>query len=300
MERVRTPSISEWQELSCNTFVPVRCRTDDPSEFSASLRSVRLDKRIDLSEITSSSLRVERRADEARAYRGDEILFMIQLESRSAVSQAGRTAYLMPGSAVLYDPRTPYVLDFADTAQALLVFSVSRRALGVADHRIGHMTARPIHRSTPGLSSLVGLARGAFNEESPPGGLASTFEHLIFLSAGYAEGTAYRSEIGRIREEAMRFIRANLSDESLSVAHVAAALHVSQRRLYSAFEHFRESPAKRMREERIGQARRLLRETSMSVAEVGAACGYRDPSVFSRAFSRHEGCPPRAYRVPVS
>lgn len=45
------------------------------------------------------------------------------------------------------------------------------------------------------------------------------------------------------------------------------------------------------------EASRLLAYTRMSVAEVGYTLGFNDPAYFSRAFRRHTGQPPSAYRA---
>jgi AraC family transcriptional regulator, transcriptional activator of pobA len=47
------------------------------------------------------------------------------------------------------------------------------------------------------------------------------------------------------------------------------------------------------------EARRLLAYTPMSVAEVGYRLGFTDPAYFSRAFRRHVGQPPTAWRAGI-
>jgi AraC-like DNA-binding protein len=44
------------------------------------------------------------------------------------------------------------------------------------------------------------------------------------------------------------------------------------------------------------EAARLLRFTSLTVGEVAFRAGYQDQLYFSRAFKRHYGEPPVAYR----
>ena len=44
------------------------------------------------------------------------------------------------------------------------------------------------------------------------------------------------------------------------------------------------------------EAARLLRFTHLSVGEVAFRAGFEDPLYFSRAFKRHHGEPPLAYR----
>ena len=45
------------------------------------------------------------------------------------------------------------------------------------------------------------------------------------------------------------------------------------------------------------EAARLLRFTDLTVGEVAHRAGFTDPLYFSRAFKRHAGEPPMAYRA---
>ncbi len=47
------------------------------------------------------------------------------------------------------------------------------------------------------------------------------------------------------------------------------------------------------------EAARLLRFTDLTVQEIGHRTGFRDPLYFSRAFKRHQGESPLAYRARV-
>ena len=44
------------------------------------------------------------------------------------------------------------------------------------------------------------------------------------------------------------------------------------------------------------EAARLLRFTDRTVGEIAFQAGFRDPLYFSRAFKRHDGRSPQAYR----
>jgi len=45
------------------------------------------------------------------------------------------------------------------------------------------------------------------------------------------------------------------------------------------------------------EAARLLRFTDLTIGEVAHRAGFADPLYFSRAFKRHAGEPPMAYRA---
>jgi two-component system response regulator YesN len=46
----------------------------------------------------------------------------------------------------------------------------------------------------------------------------------------------------------------------------------------------------------MARAAQLLRQDSMPVNRVARAVGYRQPAQFAKAFRRHHGAPPSAFR----
>ncbi|WP_264777901.1 helix-turn-helix domain-containing protein [Deinococcus aetherius] len=81
------------------------------------------------------------------------------------------------------------------------------------------------------------------------------------------------------------------------VAHYAASLNVSARRLSRATNAALGRSAKGLIQDRvILEARRLLSFTDLSVKEVTARVGFADPFSFSRAFKAAVGVPPQDFR----
>lgn len=80
-------------------------------------------------------------------------------------------------------------------------------------------------------------------------------------------------------------------------AHYAEALGVPPAALSRALTAATGRPTKHLVTDRVmAEAARLLRFTDLTVGEVAHAVGYRDPLYFSRAFARHRGIAPQAYR----
>ena len=61
-----------------------------------------------------------------------------------------------------------------------------------------------------------------------------------------------------------------------------------------------EAPSDMIDQRVMLEARRALLHTNLSVAEVGYALGFADPGYFSRFFTRHAACSPRAFRQASS
>jgi AraC family transcriptional regulator, transcriptional activator of pobA len=83
-------------------------------------------------------------------------------------------------------------------------------------------------------------------------------------------------------------------------AHYAGALGVPAAALSRALSHVTGRTTKELVTDRVMlEAARLLRFTDLTVQEVGHRTGFRDPLYFSRAFKRHQGESPQAYRARV-
>jgi AraC family transcriptional regulator of adaptative response / methylphosphotriester-DNA alkyltransferase methyltransferase len=117
---------------------------------------------------------------------------------------------------------------------------------------------------------------------------------------GWVAFTAKRqSTIERRRqlfEEAGEIIEREYA-ESLSLDDVARRVASSRRQLQRAFLEAGETSFRaHLRRVRMARARELLRGGALPVSRVAASVGYRQPAQFAKAFRRHHGAPPSAYR----
>jgi LacI family transcriptional regulator len=95
---------------------------------------------------------------------------------------------------------------------------------------------------------------------------------------------------------AMRFIREHAC-EGITVADVLRVVPLSRRKLEQRFlKLVRRTPYAEISRIRMERAGRLLRETSLPLAEIARRAGFTDPLYLSRAFKKHVGVSPRAYR----
>jgi AraC family transcriptional regulator, transcriptional activator of pobA len=80
--------------------------------------------------------------------------------------------------------------------------------------------------------------------------------------------------------------------------HYAHALRVPPAALARALSHVTGRATKELITDRVMlEAARLLRFTDLSVGEIAFHAGFRDQLYFSRAFKRHHGEAPMAYRA---
>lgn len=109
-----------------------------------------------------------------------------------------------------------------------------------------------------------------------------------------------RQQRSVIRRDAMRYIMSHLDDAELSIASVASALGVGQRRLQRAFIEAGETPSQFILAQRLDWAARELSRaqggTRSSILDVAFSVGFNDASHFSRSFARRYGVSPRSYK----
>jgi AraC family transcriptional regulator of adaptative response / methylphosphotriester-DNA alkyltransferase methyltransferase len=103
-----------------------------------------------------------------------------------------------------------------------------------------------------------------------------------------------RSELYR---DAITVIERRYSEEDLSLHAVARTIATSRRQLQRAFAETGGTSFRReLQRVRMLRAAELLREGSLSVQAVAGAVGYRQAAQFAKAFRRHYGAPPSAFR----
>lgn len=101
----------------------------------------------------------------------------------------------------------------------------------------------------------------------------------------------------RLLAPALERISSDFAENGVTVAELAALCGISEvyfRKLF--LSKFGVSPKEHMISLRMGYAKQLLESADLSVSEVAQACGYAEPSHFSREFSKRTGCSPADYR----
>ena len=101
----------------------------------------------------------------------------------------------------------------------------------------------------------------------------------------------------RLLERMKQFIHENFSDSELCLGMLAEKLSLTESYV-SAF--FKQNSGKNIthyiEKVRMQKAKELLLDEGMSTAEISVAVGYNNPNTFYKAFKRHFGINPKAYR----
>lgn len=178
-----------------------------------------------------------------------------------------------------------------------------------------HLNRTPLLKALPNVIHLGADTAGAFARltaqltqevaEFGPGSaymIARLLELLLGEALRHAvlRQTDTQNWLGAINDpvvwSALEAIHAN-PGAPWTVARIAEASSISSSRLSARFRiAMGESPMSYTTKWRMTTASQLLDTTAMSVEQVGLAVGYANQPAFTRAFGRHHGMAPRAWR----
>ncbi|MYV97086.1 helix-turn-helix domain-containing protein [Streptomyces sp. SID3343] len=250
-----------------------------------------------LAELVTPQGECFRDARSARAT--DSELWQIEVVTRGRVraEQGGSTAVLGPTDLVLIDPVRP--VRFASSESTHVTMLVPRHLLRLGADDAARLAGVRI-RGDRGPGALVSsLARDmarsldGFRPHEADRSAAAVIELIaVMLSARLGDARPVADEI--LRTRIIGFIEARLSDRDLTPAKVAAAHHVSVRRLHKLFQDQPLTVAALIRRRRLERCRADLARTDATVAAVAAGWGFADPAHFSRLFKATYGHRPGA------
>jgi two-component system, response regulator YesN len=181
-----------------------------------------------------------------------------------------------------HHPELPVVIVTAYGSEAVCA-AVFR--LGAADY-----IAKPVD---PALLLGVSARIAAAGSRAPSGG---TGRPLPRLARPVSPPTRDEQRIG----EAVRFIQGHYADR-IALAEVARSCRMGRFSLSHAFHLVMHVTFRTyLQRLRVTRATELLGQTSHSITEIADMVGFGDLSRFNKAFKKHLGLPPTAYRKRVT
>ncbi|MFE6489563.1 helix-turn-helix domain-containing protein, partial [Streptomyces sp. NPDC057757] len=202
-----------------------------------------------------------------------------------------------PMDRVLIDPVRP--VRFASSATTHVTMLMPRHLLRLGADDAARLVGVGIRGDRgPGalVSSLVrDMARtvDGFRAHEADRSAAAVIE-LIAVTLASRLGDVRPVEDDVLRTRVIGFIEARLSDRDLTPAKVAAAHHMSVRRLHKLFQDQPLTVAALIRRRRLERCYADLTRRNTTVAAVAASWGFADPAHFSRLFKATYGHSPGA------
>lgn len=237
-------------------------------------------------------------ADFVMEWRSHPFLKLVYaLAGEGEVQFAGSSIPFTPGDLILVPSGTKNrVVDRPGRPASLYVLCLAPAALTFDDRLATELQTRPYAvRDTPQATVQSAFRRLIYQERRPqPDSLAMLIEALRLIRL-VAHPTPADSDTAAMSRY-VRYLDEHFY-EATTLDAAADRLGVSRR----AFtKRFRELTGKTwldyVRGRAIEHAMALLREDEASIASIAFECGFDDLSSFYRAFKRHAGAPPAAWR----
>ena len=119
--------LAVWQDIVCDTFVGLDCRSDMRDGFWGSVSQTMIGQ-VSCTRVNSCAQRVLRTPSRIARASDDYVLVALGTSGVNGVFQDGREAVMSAGQFVIYDTTRPYELRFDDSFSQT-IFQIPRKLL---------------------------------------------------------------------------------------------------------------------------------------------------------------------------
>jgi AraC-like DNA-binding protein len=297
-----TRRLRYWNDLASEALGPLVVDTRDRDHFEAKLARLALGS-YELCSAWSRPAIVRNRGTHHDG-NGDMLNLELQYRGVSRTEQCGRIADLSPGDFVMVDPNRPYVTQFVQPIEALIL----RVPRAMVTARIGDpepLLGVRISGATGCGSMLADFLANAWSKRETlciehANAMDEILSSLIDLAYRVPQAPDSGSHTATTKRlaRAKKFIDEQICDPDFTASDVGAFLGLSQRSVQLLFMSSGETLTNYILGRRLEiAAERLNREDdNCRVSEVAFSVGFSDLAYFSRVFRRQFGCSPRQYR----
>lgn len=294
-----------WQDIVCDVFVGLDCRSDLQDAFWGSVSQSRIGP-VALTQVDSTAQRVFRTPSRIARASEDFVLMALGNSGVNGVFQDGREAVVSAGQFVIYDTTRPYELRFDDSFSQT-IFQMPRKLL---QQRIGSfdtLTAttfasdRPLERLI--YDFLLGVSK-TIEHVDPVTANRLLDQALDLVAMAFAARMHQCSPDQSFHRSALlyrfkNYILTHLRDPELSMPRAAAAVGISPRYASDLMAAEQTSFRSYVQMQRLEHCKRDLSDPAQAarqISDVAFAWGFNDLAHFSRIFKQRFGVSPREWR----
>ncbi len=297
--------LAVWQDIVCDTFVGLDCRSDMNDAFWGSVTQSAIGP-VSCTRVDSCAQRVLRTPSRISRASEDFVLVTLGTSGVNGVFQDGREAIVSAGQFVIYDTTRPYELRFDDSFSQT-IFQMPRKLL---QQRIGSfdgLTAstfasdRPLERLV--YDYLIKMSQTIDHVDAAIG-MRLLEQGLDLIAMAFAGRMSERAPDQSFHRSALLYrlkshILTHLRDPELSIAGAAAALGISTRYISDLLAAEEVSFRNYVQAQRLENCKRDLSDPAHAarhVSDIAYAWGFNDLAHFSRTFKQRFGISPREWR----
>lgn len=294
-----------WAAEVRRNFFPLELSVDRSAPFEAAVHLAEF-ARCKLAQVRAGAHSATMSSNDCKLLDRRYIKVLWQQQGDACLDTGGSMVDLPEGHWMVYEASRSYELCMTgDTTFTALVCDASGHDGLVA------LAQRAAGRSmrTEGGAAVALAALGAVRSEGDRlapqslGGVADFVASLLSQELQFSDGgnaASRRRAQEALLREAQQYVRQHLDRYDLSPDQIAAAVHVSRRTLYHAFELAGETPQAMVQRLRLERCREVLSHTGRegpSITQLALEFGFADPAYFTRVFRQRFGSTPSQYRA---
>jgi AraC-like DNA-binding protein len=294
-----------WNDLTGSAFTPLVTDPVDRRAFVGRLTRTQIGA-IRLAEARSEPALVRHSRQHVAKTREALYMLCLQLDGVSINRQQGRESVLRYGDFHLLDSTRPYEVSIPQSNR-MLVLSIPQPELARRMPNPDSMVAIAMSGRS-GVPGLLSSLLCNFWQQQRTGDatfLSPRFGEAIIdlVASAYATVIKDSAEVSSIavarREHIRSYIENYLHDPALTPSSVAAAVHLSPRRLHQLFEPDGETVGAYILRRRLEECARAMSDASQrsrTVTEIAFLNGFNNASHFGRVFRERYRSTPSDYR----
>jgi AraC-like DNA-binding protein len=297
--------LAVWQDIVCDTFVGLDCRSDMREAFWGAVSQSAIGPAT-FTRVDSCAQRVFRTPSRIARASQDYVLVALGNSGVNGVYQDGREAVVAAGQFVIYDTTRPYELRF-DNSFSQTILQMPRKLLQQRIGAFDALTATTFSSDRPleGLAyEFLVSASKVIDHVDPAIATRLLDQGLDLIAMAFAERMHQRSPGQSVHRSALLYrlkntILTQLSDPELSMSRVAAAIGISPRYASDLMADEQISFRSYVQTQRLERCKRDLSDPAHAARHVGDiafAWGFNDLAHFSRIFKQRFGASPREWR----
>jgi AraC-like DNA-binding protein len=297
--------LAVWQDIVCDTFVGLDCRSDMHNEFWGSVSQTMIGP-VSSTRVESCAQRVLRTPSRISRASDDFVLVAVGTSGVNGVFQDGREAVMSSGQFVIYDTTRPYELRFDDSFTQT-VFQIPRKLLHQRVGSFDTLTAttfsgdRPLERLA--CEFLLGMSK-TVDEIDRATATRLLDQALDLVAMAFADRMQRHSPDLSFHRSALlyrlkNYILTHLRDPELSVPRAAAAIGISPRYASDLMASEQTSFRSYVQMQRLERCKRDLSDSAhmaRHISDIAFGWGFNDLAHFSRIFKQKFGASPREWR----
>ena len=297
--------LAVWQDIVCDTFVGLDCRSDMDDGFWGSVSQTMIGP-VSSTRVDSCAQRLLRTPSRISRASDDFVLVALGNSGVNGVFQDGREAVISAGQFVIYDTTRPYELRFDDSFSQT-IFQIPRKLLHQRVGAFDTLTAttfqgdRPLERLV--YEFLLGISN-AVDQVDAATATRLLDQALDLVAMTFADRMHQRSSDLSFHRSALlyrlkSYILTHLRDPELSMPRAAAAIGISPRYASDLMASEQTSFRSFVQMQRLERCKRDLSDPAhlaRHVSDIAFAWDFNDLAHFSRIFRQKFGASPREWR----